>query len=178
MTSTFGDMFELPDFNKQGNAGEDIPLHAAEEFRNAATVISTSVLRTIHIFTPNLEPEIYDNETFLNNILDLCRGNRYASVKVLVKDSSSAVKRGHGLIRLAQKLTSAIEIRNPIDEYLTINHAFMVTDGKSLMYRQDQDSYKGFYNLACEFRSRKLEELFITAWEHALPDIETRQLHI
>ena len=178
MKSTFGDMFELPDFNKQGKADDDMPLHSADEFRNAASVITTSILRTIHIFTPDLEPEIYDTQDFLDNVLELCRGNRYASVKILVKDSSSAVKRGHGLIRLAQKLTSAIEIRNPVDEYLTINHAFMVTDSKSLMYRQELDSYKGFYNLDCEFRSKKLEELFNTAWEHALPDIETRNLHI
>lgn len=178
MKSTFGDMFELPDFNKQGKNDDDIPLHSADEFRDAAVVITTSILRTVNIFTPNLEPEIYDHQPFLDNILELCRGNRHASVKILVKDSSLAVKRGHGLIRLAQKLTSAIEIRNPVDEYLTINNAFMVTDSKSLIYRQQADSYNGLYNLRCEFRAKKLEDLFNTAWEHGVIDVETRNLHL
>lgn len=178
MKSTFGDMFELPDFDRQGKADEDISLNSPDEFRDAGVVLTTSVLRTVHIFTPDLEPVVYDHQPFLDNILQLCRGNRHASVKILVKDSSSAIKRGHGLVRLAQRLTSAIEIRNPVDEYLSMNNAFLITDKRSLMYRPHTESYKGFYNISCEFRANKLEELFKTAWENAIPDIETRNLYL
>ena len=108
----------------------------------------------------------------------LCRGNRHANVRILVKDSSFAIKRGHGLIRLAQRLTTAIEVRNPMEEYLTHNFGFLLADNSAFVYRENCDSHKGIINFDCKYRGNALLDLFNQAWEHSQLDEQIRRLFI
>lgn len=168
----------LADFYKQGKADEDRPLNSLEEIHSAILEVSAQALRSICILTSNLEPHIYDNIEFFEQLLSLCRGNRHASVRILVKDSSLSVKRGHGLIRLAQRLTSAVEIRNPMEEYLPQNYGFLLADNNAFVYRDNCDTHKGVSNLDCKYRGNALLELFDQAWEHSELDVQIRRLFI
>lgn len=168
----------LPDFEKQGKNENDIILNDVDGFRTALLEVSKDTLRTINILTPDLEPAIYDYQPFLDNILELCRGNRHARVQILVQNSEPVIKRGHGLIRLAQRLTSAIEIRNPHEEYVSVRSAFMVADSQRFVYRENTETYRGIYNMDCRYRSKSLEELFTQMWEHSEADVQLRRLVI
>lgn len=171
-------IFDLPNIHKQGNNENDTLLSNVDDFREAVVELSKQTLRNIYILTPNLQPEIYDNQDFLDNVLALCRGNRHASVKILLNDSSWVVKHGHGLVRLAQRLTSSIKIRNPVEEYRTLNSSFMITDATGVVFCQEADSYRGFYNPDCRFRAKNLDNIFMDIWEHSHEDIQLRKLHI
>lgn len=169
---------ELSNFHKQGNVDEDMLLDSLDEIKAANIDITDIALRSISIVTPNLEPQIYDDQDFLNKLLYLCRGNRHASIRILVKDSSLAIKRGHGLIRLAQKLTTAIEIRKPMEEYLTHNLGYLLADNNAFVYRENCDLNKGIRNLDCKYRGNTLLDLFNQAWEHSEEDNQIRRLSI
>lgn len=169
---------ELSDFHKQGNVDEDMLLSSLDEIKAANIDVAELALRSINIVTPNLEPQIYDDQNFLNKLLYLCRGNRHASIRLLVKDSSLAVKRGHSLIRLAQKLTTAIEIRKPMEEYLTHNSGFLLADNNAFVYRENCDLHRGISNLDCKYRGNTLLDLFNQAWEHSELDTQIRRLSI
>lgn len=169
---------ELSDFHKQGKADDDTVLNDLDEIKVACVTVADLALRNIYIITPNLEPQIYDNPELLDKLLKLCRGNRHASVRILVKDSSVAIKHGHGLIRLAQRLTTAIEIRNPMEEYLTQNVGFLLADNTGFVYRENCDSHRGISNLDCKFRGNALLDLFNQAWEHSQLDNQIRRLFI
>lgn len=171
-------MFKIPDLHKKGNIDKDKVLRSKDNFRDAAIELAGTALKSINILTPNMEPEIYDNQLFLDNLLRLCRGNRHARVKILVSDSSWAVKHGHGVVRLSQKLTTAMEIRIPVDEYLNASSAFMVVDTKGLIFRQEIDNYRGIYNSECLYRAKHLDNLFTNIWEHSEEDIQLKKLYI
>ena len=171
-------IIELADFHKQGNAEQDTVLNDLNEIKAACITVADLALRSINIITPNLEPQIYDNPEFINKLLNLCRGNRHASVRILVKDSSQVIKRGHGLIRLAQRLTTAIEIRNPMEEYLTQNFGFLLADNTGFVYRKNCDIHKGISNPDCKYRGNTLMDLFNNAWEHSELDMQIRRLFI
>lgn len=168
----------LTDFHKHGNADQDTVLNDTDDIKAACITVADLALRSINIITPDLEPHIYDNPELMDKLLKLCRGNRHANVRILVKDSSFAIKRGHGLIRLAQRLTTAIEIRNPMEEYLTQNFGFLLADSTGFVYRKNCDSDKGIINPDCKYRSNALMDLFNNAWEHSEIDTQIRRLSI
>lgn len=169
---------ELTDFHKQGKTDNDTVLSNLDEIKSACVTVADQALRSINIITPDLEPNIYDNQDFLDKLLNLCRGNRHARIQILVKDSTLAVKRGHGLIRLAQRLTTAIEVRNPLEEYLTQNSGFLLADNSAFVYRKNCDTPKAISNTDCKFRGNALQDLFNQVWEHSQLDDQIRRLFI
>lgn len=171
-------IFDLSDFERQGNIEHDIHFTGIEQETDLLIQATSSALKTIQIYTPDLEPLLYHNQKFIDNLLLMARGNRHAQIQILAADSSSAVLNGHLLLRLAQQLTSSIEIRKPLEEYQENNIAFILVDKKAFIYRPDVRYFEGIYNAECKFRAQKLADIFTLAWEHAEIDMETQRLNI
>lgn len=171
-------IFNLTDFERQGNIENDETFNSLDQLRSYVSLLASGASRTIQIYTPDLEPVIYDNQEFVDQLLSMARGNRHAKIQILVLDTSQALHYGHALLRLAHSLTSIIEIRIPSSEYQQDNLAFMLVDGKGFIYRPDTTTFNGIYNPDCRVRSQKLSEIFTTSWEHAEQDPQTRRLSI
>ena len=135
-------------------------------------------LKTIRIFSPDMEATVYDNEEFTKSLLLLVRGNRHAQIQILTFETSSAINHGHALLRLAHELTSTLEIRIPAEEYQQTSAAFMLIDTKAFVYRANVKDYNGIYSKDCKYRSQKLSEIFTNAWEHAEVDPQSKRLNI
>ncbi|MCW8955301.1 MAG: hypothetical protein OQL09_00330, partial [Gammaproteobacteria bacterium] len=73
---------------------------------------------------------------------------------------------------------TAIEIRNPMEEYLSQNFGFMLADNNAFVYRENCDSPRGICNLDCKYRGQELLELFNQVWEHSQLDDQIRRLFI
>jgi len=171
-------IFDLSEFERQGNIEDDIHFDGIDQEKDLLVRATSSTLRSIQIYTPDLEPAIYNNQLFIDNLLTMSRGNRHAQIQILAADTTSAVRNGHLLIRLAHQLTSVIEFRKPVDEYREDNVAFVLIDKKGFLYRPDISYFSGIYNPDCKYRSEKLSEIFTIAWEHAEIDVETQRLTI
>jgi len=170
--------FHFPDLARQGNREQDRILHDLEDIKQAVVTISGLATRSIRILSHDLEPQIYDQQALLDNLLTMARGNRHASIQIMTVDSLPAVRHGHGLIRLAKKLTTAIQFRLLPEEYSTSRSVFMLTDQCAFVYRSDHAATQGIMNSQCEFRSRILADEFDRAWELALPDPQTKNIYI
>jgi len=171
-------LFELSDFERTGKIEQDIHFTDLNGIREAINHITQQTLKTIQIFTPDLEATIYDNEEFTKNLLSVVRGNRHAQIQILTFETTSAINRGHALLRLAHELTSSIEIRIPAEEYQQTTITFLLADKKGFVFRSEAKEYNGIYNSDCKYRSQKLSEIFTAAWEHAEPDLQSRRLNI
>lgn len=168
---------QLPSWLRFGNTEQDRALESLNAIQSAILEATTNTLRTIRINTPNLEHDLYDHDPFISALTGFVRGNRHASVQILVKDSRDAVTRGHGLIRLAQRLTSTIEIRKPTSEDNFNLSSFIVFDNSGFIFRSS-GSNSAVYNTQCKHRASKLLEIFTPTWEQAGPDVEIRRLSI
>ena len=170
-------IFDVASFERQGNTEHDIHFDNSEGVSNAICQIADSALRTIKIFTPNLEKDLYDNECFREVLLKFARGNRQAQIQILATDTTTAIHHGHRLIPLAQQIPSSMEIRNTPEDYQDTSISFILIDQSSFIFKPDHAS-KDAIQSECKHRANKLQEFFTPAWEQAEQDPHTRRFSI
>ncbi len=161
--------------------GEDGTLHNLEtagEQQEVALAMASQASEHIFIFSIDMDPAIFNTFEFAEAAARLAREKRQAEVHILVKDSRRAIKEGHRLIALAQRLSSKVQIRNPSHEYKDVNEPFMVVDGRGVLYRTLPDRFEGTANFNDPLKARELSELFVEMWERATGDPNTRRLGI
>lgn len=160
--------------------GEDdtpVRLESASDNREAALALVRQARRYLYIFSYDLDRAI-EHAEFAAAVSALARNTEHTHVRVLVHDSTRAVKDGHHLIDLAQRLSSKVEIRNPPQEYAHLNEAFLVVDDMGYLYRPLADRYEGWVCFRDPPRARELTKRFKEVWEHSTPDPQLRRLYL
>ena len=171
---------KMPDHFKLGETNAEIKLSNIEESKNAALSLAEQARNGINIFCQDMSHAIYDNDEFEKHIFNLAIRHPNAQIRILAQDSTIAVKKGHCLIRLAQKLTSSVLIKNPPRIHKNDKSTFMTVDGKGILYsaRNDKFNYEASVNFMSPQRAVKLDNFFNEAWEHGLPDQQVRRLFV
>lgn len=171
---------ERPVIYKLGETRAEVNIDTAEENRNAAISLAKQANYYINIFTQDLDPQLYDNHEFEMQLSKLARKHPNTQIRILVQDSTSAVKKGHRLIHLSQHMTSSVQIRQPAKQYADEISSFMVADGLGLLYRVfgDKNSFDASVNFMSPMRARKLDEFFNEVWEQSEADLQTRRLYM
>ncbi|MFQ5470115.1 MAG: hypothetical protein ACE5EH_07375 [Gammaproteobacteria bacterium] len=163
---------------KLGETDELIQLTSSDEHRGISHVMADQANRSISIITHHLDDPIYNHREFIEALSELCRRSHHDTIRIILFDSSPAIKTGHRLIELSQRLSSFIKIRNPSSEHQDYHGALMVVDGTGIIYRNAADRYEGHANFNSPRESREKMKLFDEIWGHAIPDPELRRLHI
>lgn len=151
-------------------------LDSKTDNRAAARQIAAAARRELCLFHFDLAPEIFDDAEFAGHLRRLATQSRRARIRILLWDSTRAVKDGHQVVRLAQQLTSFIEIRNPPRDYADIADAALIADGKAYLYRPLASRYEAQAALDDAPRARELQRRFEEMWQLAEPDPEFRRL--
>ena len=160
-----------------GQSFEPIELNDSDTQRQAATALTIQARRSVDIFTRDLDKKLYDNRDFLDGLQNLAVNNR-GLIRILVKDSDRAVKYGHRLIALSQRLTSFIEIRKVADDFKEYNEAFLVADEIGYALRKHADRFEG---IACFNGAKEAVNLLIffnEVWRHSAPDPNLRRIYL
>ena len=171
---------EIPSCFELGKTRAEIKLSNTEESRHAALSLAEQARYEINIFTQDMDDAIYNNEEFERHIFNLAARHRSSKIRILVQNSSAAIKKGHCLIRISQKLTSSIFIRNPPEIHKSDGSSFMTVDGIGMLYRAQTNNYNyvASVNFMSPRRTKTLEEFFNESWENSLPDQHVRRLCI
>jgi len=169
--------FDFTNFERKGNVESDIRLSSAQEISDAVIHATENTLRTIKIFTPDMETENYNNDKFRKQLLAFTHGNRHAQIQILVDDISSALQSGHKLIGLAQQLSSIITIKDTPADYQGTNISFILFDQAGFIFKPDSTSHNAISS-NCKNRSNKLHEFFTSAWDQGEQNKHTRWLSI
>ena len=114
-----------------------------EEYRAAVAEIATRARRTLSIYTPDLEPQIYDHDSFLEPVKRLVLARSHARLRVLISDPGRAVREGNRFMMMARRLTSYIDLRNVASEYRSNPCSFIIADDKAIVYRQQSTRWDG-----------------------------------
>lgn len=166
-------IFNTSNFLIQGNIENDEALESVEDSAKKVISLANSALRSIKIFTAELQPSLYNRETIKKCFLNFLRGNRHAQIQILISDSTLALQCGHHLIHLAQELPSKVEIRITPEDYRNTGMSFLLLDNRGFIYQADQAIYS-----TCKYRANKLLDFFTPAWEQAEQDPQTRRVRI
>lgn len=147
--------------------------------REAVDRIAGEARRQLAIYTRDLEPDLFDREAFLEEIKRIARSGREARVRILVQEPGLAATHGHRLVHLAQRLSTAIEIRTPVTvEDRQYASAFVVNDGGGLLMRPIGSRWEGEARFAAIGGARQLRDLFEQVWQRSEPAPELRRLAI
>lgn len=153
-------------------------LSSLEQFQEALVSLAQRTRRELAVFSPSLDPLLYEQEDFEQALSLLARRHRLTRVRLLVRDSQPIAERGHMLLRLAQRLPSKIELRKLTNDIETRAISFVLGDRQELLYQNDMEQYRGFWDSNAAAQVKTLKETFDRAWNTAEEDPRLRQLLI
>ena len=95
-----------------------------------------------------------------------------------MKDSGNAVKYGHRLIPLSQRLTSFIEVRKVADDFKDYNEAFLIADETGYVHRKHADRFEGVAQFNAVKEAVNLLIFFNEVWRNSAPDPDLRRIYL
>ena len=160
-----------------GQLHESIDLADSAAQQRAAVALASQARRCVDIFTRDLDKKIYDHKDFLDGLQNLAV-NHHGLIRILVKDSSKAVKYGHRIIPLSQRLTSFIEVRKVADDYKEYNEAFLIADEIGYAHRKHADRFEGVARFNAAKEATSLLIFFNEVWRNSAPDPDLRRIYL
>lgn len=133
--------------------------------------------RELSIYTRDLDPAILDSRAASEALRAFTIGTRNTMARVLVHDLRRAVREGHALIALAQRLPSHFAIR-VVEEEPDVQYAaaFVANDRGGYLFRPIATRFEASASLLDPARNRQLLAYFNEVWERARPASELRPL--
>ena len=160
-----------------GQFPDTIDLDDSAAQRGAAVTLTLQARRCVDIYTRDLDKKIYDHKDFLDGLQNLAANHR-GLIRILVKDSSNAVKYGHRIIPLSQRLTSFIEVRKVADDYKEYNEAFLIADEIGYAHRKHADRFEGVARFNAAKEATSLLIFFNEVWRNSAPDPDLRRIYL
>lgn len=146
------------------------------ECREHALALARNSRREITIFTPDLEPLIYDTDDFLSAALDFIKGSKQTRVRIIVRDTRALVEEGHKLLRLFRYADEQFQIRKLTSDPASYPSAYLISDNQGLLRRPNAIFYRGVCYPDDRSRVKNQREEFDELWHVAALDNELRTL--
>jgi hypothetical protein len=130
--------------------------------------------RSLCLYTPDLEAWLYHHESIQQACQNLLLARPQNSMRILLRDSSPAVRQGHRLLTLARRLPSSLQIRRLNPDYPATGSAYLLADDRGLLLRKDAEHLAGYALYNDPARVRQCQQQFDQAWNTSIADPELR----
>lgn len=147
-------------------------------FRTALIDLLQGARRELCIFSDHLARPLYHDSDVAAALSAFARGQRFARIRILLRDTAPVVGRFHRLRALAQRLSTRIQVRKVAATLDTPDWEFVVADGRQLLQCKDREQWRGAYYTDDPTRARKLLDQFEQDWPLAAPDPNLRRLSL
>jgi hypothetical protein len=164
-----------------------------DEARSAVEIAASSAQRMISIYTPDLEPDLYDQSAFLEIIKRFVLSRSFSKVRVLLADPARVVRDSNRFAAMGRRLSSYIDIRHvgepqpatgrsegatgqpresAADRSATARGcgAYLVADDRAVVYRLRADTWDGI----ADFNNASIARLYLTEfdalWARSTPE--------
>jgi predicted GNAT family N-acyltransferase len=155
-----------------------IDLKGLEDNKQVAIHMARQGQRSLNLFTPNLDPRIFNNDEFIDAIKKVALHNPRSRVNILIIDPSEVVSRGHRIVELARKISSRIFIHRADEEDRDQMDTYMIVDDVGIIRRAHNDRFEGLAEFNNPGEARLLLKTFTDTWERSQPEPELRRLHL
>lgn len=153
-----------------------VQLRAPQPFRQLVVAQARLAGRELRILSPRLDPRLFDNEDFLSAARSLIRRGRMSRIQIIVQDPRAIVQRGHGLLDLARRMPSGIEVRRLAEHPLWNADTEVIRDRDSLLALPAGENSLGFYRPNSRARAEGALSRFEDLWHAGEVDPEFRAL--
>jgi hypothetical protein len=124
-------------------AGSMAVLTTLEEVRDAVNRVAMSAQRLMSIYTPDLEPDIYEQTAFLEIMKRFVLARSFAKVRVILADAQRIVRDNNRFLAMARRLTSYIDIRMAPAGAAAPLPSYLIADDRALVFRSNAGSFDG-----------------------------------
>lgn len=153
-------------------------MEGAEAIRDAGIELVGAARRSVHIYSRDLDPHLYDNSGFLEAMTRFLTGHPRAEARVIVQQPAKAVRDDNRLIDLARRLSSRFEIREPGPQHREYNAAFLVVDAGAVLYRELGDRFEAQLHKDNRALARQLIRYHTEVWEFGQRNVNLRALDL
>jgi predicted GNAT family N-acyltransferase len=158
-----------------------VPLQADD----LATLVA-AMLRLLHdarhgvmLYARDLEPGVLEQAPILEALRVLAVRGRGTQLRVLVQQPESALRDGHRLLPLIQRLPSAILLRQPVEDAdLQYRSAFLLNDCGGYLLRTMASRHEAHGNTFAPGRNAQLAAYFDQVWSRSQTLRELQPLQI
>ena len=140
--------------------------------------IAAQAKRWISIYTPDLEPGVYDSEAFLDVAKRLVLAKRYAKIRVLISEPHRTVRIGNRFVSVGRRLNSYIEFRNVHPDYQEHREAYLIADDIALLYRVEGRKWEGIADTYEPAVAKRYLVQFDEIWNASEIEQELRELRV
>lgn len=143
------------------------------EVRAAVNEIAASAQRLISIYTPDLEPDLYDQSAFLEVIKHFVLTRSFSKVRVLLGEPSRVMRDSNRFVAMGRRLSSCIDIRYGESHVPQRASAYLIADDRAIVYRMRADTWDGVADINNPVAARLYLQEFDQVWnasaaEHGL----------
>lgn len=151
-----------------------LPMPAADELRvltslsdvcQATAAVAATGQRLISIFTPDLEPPLYDDPQVIDVIKRFVLSHSFAKVRVLIRDHTRHSGSGNRFLSMAKRLTSYLELRVLLPEHFHYTSSYCIADDRGIVYRLKADRWEGIAAINSPPVARQYLQEFDVAWQ-------------
>ena len=150
-------------------------ISSLEEMRAAVEAVAASAQRLMSIYTPDLEPDLYDQNGFLEIVKRFVLARRFAKVRVLLSDSGRLLRDNNRFIAMGRRLTSCIDIRPAHGGPNQRACAYLSAADRAIVYRVHADRWDGVADLNNPPIARQYLDEYDEIWHASSTDELSRQ---
>ena len=165
----------LPDDSGAREQNQIRVISSLEEMRAAVDAVAAGAQRLMSIYTPDLEPELYDQNSFLEIVKRFVLARRFAKVRVLLSDSGRLLRDNNRFIAMGRRLTSCIDIRPAAVPAKTRAGGYLIADDRAIVYRVNVERWDGVADLSNPPVARQYLDEFDEIRHASSPDELARQ---
>ncbi|MBL8260470.1 MAG: hypothetical protein JNM60_11730 [Candidatus Competibacteraceae bacterium] len=159
-----------------------LALDGLEDSRRAVLTLTNEMRRTLYLYTPLVRPELYNDDEVLAALRNRVVTQPKSRVHLLLPPARDWRNGCPGLVRLGERLTTALVLRTPnrreLPDRPELGQAFAIADERSLLHFSDPRRLLGSYQPRPSERMKSLLELFRELWNRSEADPDLRWLGI
>lgn len=157
-------------------------LNGLDDSRSALLDLLDGMRRALYLYTPLVRPALYNDPEVLAAIRHRVVSQPKMRLHLLLPPARDWRNDCPGLVRLGERLTSALLLRTPnrqeIPDWPELGQAFAIADERMLLHFSDPRRLIGSYEPRPSQRLKELLDLFREVWNRAEPDPDLRRLSL
>ena len=141
-----------------------------EEARIAVDTAAASAQRMLSIYTQDLEPDLYEQSSFLEIIKRFVLARSFSKVRVLLVNPGRVMSDSNRFIAMGRRLSSHIDIRCVSERSPQRASAYLIADERAIVYRLRADTWDGIASFNNTAVARMYLAEFDSLWNESAPD--------
>jgi len=140
------------------------------EARQAVNRAAAGAQRLMSIYTPDLEPDLYDQTAFLEIVKHFVLARSFSKVRVLLVEPTRVMRDSNRFVAMGRRLSSCIDIRYVAAQSPQRASAYLIADDRAIAYRMRTDTWDG----VADFNNPPVAKLYLnefdTVWNASAPE--------